>query len=117
MAHWEQRILLGKVGKDLTGFKNIRIDRSTPLGNPYVMYRSAQRDSVCDSFDKFLEHELKEQNNEELLEYFEMIFNLVADGHVVNLQCHCSPLRCHGESIRNWLIHFLLEQGIQVPKD
>lgn len=117
MNNWNQRILLGKVGKHLTGFTNIRIDRATPLGNPYIMYRSEQRDEVCDGYEKFLAHELEQQENEPLLTAFEDIFNAVADGQIVNLQCHCSPERCHGESIRDQLIKYLEEHEIPFPKD
>jgi len=105
--NWNQRILIGKVGKELTGFKNIRIDRATALGNPYVLYRPEDREGVCESYKHFLDHELDKQENQPLLELFEHIFDLVCDGHVVNLQCHCTPLQCHGEVIRDKLIHYL----------
>lgn len=110
--NWHQYILIGKVGKDLTGFANVRIDRATPLGNPYVMYREEQRQEVCESFKSYLEYELDKQTNQPLLDQFESIFNLVSEGKVVNLQCHCSPSSCHGEVIRDKLIEFLVEHEV-----
>jgi len=64
--------------------KFVRIDRSSPFGNPYEMPGDGDRNKVCDSFSL----------------YFQRKFSLHSQlkdlaGKV--LGCWCYPQRCHGE--------------------
>ena len=64
----------------------VRIDRSSPFGNPYEMPGDGDRDKVCDSF----------------YIYFERKFSLHAKAKDLSgkvLGCWCYPQRCHGESL------------------
>lgn len=116
ISDWKMRLLIGKKARSLTGFKNIPVDRSTPLGNPYVMHREEQREEVCELFKHWFKSQLKEQKNEPLLHAFEEIYYALEDGYYVNLQCHCMPSSCHAESIRNEVIAMLIKNKV-VPAD
>lgn len=114
--NWMQRILIGKVNKNLTGFVNIRIDRATPLGNPYVMHREEQRQEVCDLYATFLNDVLANESSEAILDQLQMILDHLLEGDYVNLQCWCSPEHCHGEHIRKVLIDVINDNGLTPKK-
>ena len=64
----------------------IRIDRSSPFGNPYEMPGDGDRDKVCESFSL----------------YFQRKFSLhsqVKDLAGKVLGCWCYPQRCHGDHL------------------
>ncbi len=71
--------------------KLIRIDRGHgPWGNPYEMPGDGTRDEVCDLYEKFIPTKKSfATHSPELL------------GKV--LACWCSPQRCHGNSLVEWL--------------
>ena len=103
----------------------VRVDRSSgsPLGNPYVMAGDgSDRDEVCDAYDALLRRSL--YPGRELTDA-EVKYLGVRAGHggkvmrwdcsdaraemdrlrtlyetcSIQLECHCHPLRCHGDSI------------------
>lgn len=93
-------ITIGRVNKRKNNAVNIRIDRSTALGNPFVMYNQSdkERDRVCDSYELYLQaHANNPGSMRDLLLH---IFKEVKAGNHVNLQCHCAPKRCHGDNIK-----------------
>jgi Domain of unknown function (DUF4326) len=81
-----------KVGQ-LRGY---RIDRKSPLGNPFVIGIHGTRDQVIEQYEKWIpwaiEHVLAvNQAWQELVEIAER-----TDG-TLELACWCSPARCHGD--------------------
>jgi hypothetical protein len=73
----------------------IRVDRMTPIGNPYFMHDESERDLVCDKYDLWLQEMYKQP----------MIYAILDNIHQqsiktdVALACWCAPKRCHAESI------------------
>lgn len=61
------------------------IGRGSPYGNPFVIGKDGDRDSVCDKFETYL------SNNEALMD--SVVKNLVGK----DLVCFCAPARCHGD--------------------
>lgn len=64
----------------------VRIDRSSPFGNPYEIPGDGERDQVCDSFEV----------------YFQRKFSLhkqIAQLTGKVLGCWCYPERCHGNHL------------------
>ena len=45
---------------------DVRCDRSTKFGNPFIMYSQMQRDAVCDNYEDYLEEIIK-PNNEKMV--------------------------------------------------
>lgn len=78
------------------------IGRGSPLGNPFVMASEADRDAVCDQYERWL-HERVEKRDPKVMAALERLQLLAREGDVI-LGCFCSPKRCHGDTIRAWLI-------------
>ncbi len=79
---------------------DVRIDRSSPLGNPFPMKSEADRDDVCDVYEEwfyFTTHTktFNDARNDLRYAYYEH--------GKLRLFCWCAPLRCHGETIKAWL--------------
>ena len=77
---------------------DVRVDRSSVLGNPYPMRTEAERDKVCDLYEQWLEFKLKgdTQQSKEI----NRLAQLYLQYGKLNLFCWCAPKRCHGETVR-----------------
>ena len=105
MSKYFDSIRVGRVNKDVRGFINIKIDRTTVLGNPFIVRKEVLRDYVCEQHAKDFDIKVRMKDHEVRKEIIR-IFKIVKNGGKVNLQCWCAPKRCHGNHIRE----FLLEQ-------
>lgn len=65
----------------------IRVDRTTPWGNPFYIGPDGDRDDVCDNFETYAEQRLKDEPN-----WLDPLVNK-------DLACWCAPLRCHAETL------------------
>jgi len=75
-----------KWAKDNNRFQ--QIDRWTDWGNPFLIGADGNRDTVCESFKIYFN--LKLELNEKVKQL---------KGKA--LGCHCYPLRCHGDHLKN----------------
>lgn len=73
---------------------DVRIDRKSIFGNPFVLGIHGNRDEVCDKYDVYFNKRIMED-----IEFRKSVLQL--KGKI--LGCHCVPLRCHGLTILNWL--------------
>jgi len=73
-----------------------RIDRKTIFGNhQFPITDDCSRDEACDKYEAyFYERIARDKAFKEAV--------LALRGH--KLYCWCTPKRCHGETIINWLI-------------
>jgi hypothetical protein len=69
---------------------DVRIDRKTRWGNPFIMGRHGDRDAVCDQYKAWLWKEIKA--NRVTLEDLAALKGK-------KLGCHCAPQRCHGDTL------------------
>lgn len=67
---------------------DVRIDRKTKWGNPFVMQSEQDRTKVIEQYRQWL----WEQINSGKIEMEEL-----ASLHGKRLGCHCSPKPCHGD--------------------
>jgi len=68
---------------------DIMIDRQTKWGNPFFMKTEAERDMVCNAYERyFREREAKGELN--IAELFT----------AQRLGCWCKPKRCHGDYLK-----------------
>lgn len=65
-----------------------QIDRYSEWGNPFFLPADGDRDQVCDGYEEYLKH--KRSLHPKIKEL---------KGKV--LGCHCHPLRCHGDHLKN----------------
>jgi len=81
----------------------VMVDRNSPLGNPFKMnnYSNTERNRVCEMYKTYFDVKVKEKGdfrNEVVL-----IYSLAKKGYNVALGCHCAPLRCHAEYIKQFV--------------
>ena len=99
---------------------DIRCDRKTKWGNPFIMYYEKDRDLVCDLYKYYLDEITKPGNVQTvfkilkiggLTEYQANKWIEITGGHLdINelktakrLGCHCFPLRCHCDYLKQLL--------------
>ena len=80
---------------------SIKIDRSSPLGNPFYMQDESKRDYVCDKYEEYFNNKIND-NDIVFMKELDKIYNLAINNDIV-LLCWCSPKRCHGETIKRYL--------------
>lgn len=92
-------IIVGKKSQENSYY----IGRGSPLGNPFIMTNKSleERNRVCDLYEQWFYEQL-EKENLFLITELEKIYQLSKQGDVI-LGCYCSPERCHGDTIKNFL--------------
>ncbi len=65
----------------------IPVDRSTKYGNPFLLGRDGDRDTICNKYEKYI------QQNPHL------IVAAKKELKGKDLVCWCAPLRCHAETL------------------
>lgn len=83
------------------------IDRSSVLGNPYLITFDRSRDQAIESYDDFFNYAAHPDDWWKELD--KMVKALKKYGKV-RLFCHCCPERCHGEIIRKYLMEAIEER-------
>ena len=81
---------------------DFRVDRHSPVGNPFRAKSEKHRDEACDAYEGYF-HAMVSSNNDEIVKYLAMIQEALREHGKVRLFCWCVPKRCHGETIRQWL--------------
>ena len=87
------------------GYKVIRIDRQTPVGNPFYMHSEAERDKVCDQYQAYFDSKVSKKTDNAFMNYLRGIYKF-AQNQPVALACWCAPKRCHGETIKKFIESF-----------
>lgn len=94
-------VLVGKVHQPRP-MVNIRIDRMSPLGNPFRISGQDTREVVCAKYAEYFKTQVQTAGSPVQLE-FQRILDIVKSGESVNLQCWCHPKQCHGDTVQRWL--------------
>lgn len=81
------------------GYRIVRVDRGSALGNPFVMQSEADRNGVCDQYDCWLDAQLSAGSSDVCNALGELV-RLYSRGYALALECWCAPKRCHAESVR-----------------
>jgi len=79
---------------------DVKVDRSSSLGNPFYMGSESQRDEVCDKYVTWFESNKSPAFHLEL----KRLRELYVEHGQLNLFCWCAPKRCHAETIRQYLL-------------
>lgn len=74
-----------KYAKDKGIYK--QIDRYSEFGNPFFLDSDGNRDQVCDGYIEYFKHKRS-------------LHNKISDLKGKVLGCHCAPLRCHGDYLK-----------------
>ena len=82
---------------------DVIVDRTYPLGNPFVLYKECQRDEVCDKYYAYLLFKIAEKD-EAVIKELNRIYILYMEYGKLRLFCWCAPKRCHAEFIKSIII-------------
>ena len=86
---------------------DFKCDRSSPLGNPYYITTSQNRDCVCNLYEKYFYETIlnPDKSPPGALQYLDEILQYckTTDFDEVTLGCWCYPNRCHTQTIKEWL--------------
>lgn len=85
--------------KPISGEILIKVDRSSPVGNPFIMHNETERDEVCDKYDEHFDEMMQDTN---FGTYIGFILTK-AESHNIALGCWCYPKRCHAETIKRFV--------------
>lgn len=91
-----------RVTKVNLGIDGIYIGRGTPLGNPYHIGKDGNRDEVIEKYRQYLNKKIYDKDPA-ILKSLQEIKQYERDFYVVTLLCHCKPLACHGDIIKEIL--------------
>ena len=82
----------------------IKVDRSTPVGNPFYMRNEGMRDEVCGKYEAYFYKKVKEAGA--FRDYVAHIYRTALKNDVA-LGCWCAPKRCHADTIAAFINQFL----------
>ncbi len=106
------RIVVGRKGVNMPYYLNVYIGRGSVLGNPYPVTsetsgsRDERRNQVCDKYTQWFEMSMNDMNSPQHREMVRL-WKLLKEGKHLNLQCFCSPLRCHGDTLKAFLLKYI----------
>ncbi len=80
----------------------VRVDRAGVLGNPYGMRRLSERDVSCDKYHLHF-HRMVREHDKEFMDEIARIIGIYKVHGKLELMCWCTPLRCHSETIKDYL--------------
>ena len=92
----------------------IKIDRTSILGNPFRMSpfknQIKERYRVCDEYELYFNNIIHRYKSNEILSEFDKAFiselyriYIMSQKDTIYLACWCTPKRCHGETILNFI--------------
>ena len=78
----------------------IKVDRSSPVGNPFILNSESERDWVCNLYSHNFKQWLRNSP-----EFRNKIWDIISisKNHDVALGCWCYPKRCHAETIKSYI--------------
>lgn len=82
--------------------EGFRIGRPTPLGNPFKIDAENSRNKVIEQYRGWLLEKLDSDNPTSRM--FVTLLDELQDNECIILICHCAPLRCHGDVIKEFLL-------------
>ncbi|KKN71959.1 hypothetical protein LCGC14_0416050 [marine sediment metagenome] len=83
---------------------DVRVDRESPLGNPFPMGGVNTRDVVCDKYATWLKNLTSSGPAVKVLDELLRLQELYKKHGKLRLFCWCAPKRCHAETIRLYIL-------------
>ncbi len=95
--------------KDVGGYRaqllkpwQVRVDRSSVLGNPFPMASEADRVDVCVKYLEYFKDKVRSKD-EAFCNELRRLIAIYRKYGVLELYCWCAPKKCHAETIK-WFI-------------
>ena len=83
----------------------VRVDRSSVLGNPFYMANESERDEVCDKYELYFAEKLK--TDKAFVNELRRLYKIHQQYGRLELFCWCAPKRCHAETIKRFLEKYI----------
>lgn len=83
----------------------VYVGRGTIFGNPSIMTDESQRDQVCDDYHEYFIERL--ETDGEFVAALQGLVDQYRQQGYLRLACHCAPRRCHGDTIRGYLLSII----------
>ena len=80
----------------------VRVDRTSVLGNPFYMNNEDERNEVCNKYEKYFNNKVLDKNSSFYKE-LERLISIYNKYGKLELFCWCSPKRCHAETIKKYI--------------
>jgi hypothetical protein len=79
-----------------------KIDRSSPLGNPYALSKTETREIVCGKYKEYLKQKILERDQKITSYITEIALDAINknDKQEITLGCWCVPNLCHGYLVK-----------------
>ncbi len=84
------------------GFQLVRVDRKTPLGNPFPEPTHGREGCIA-LYRNWLDRQLDDPDSPASIQ-FNGIRDRVLQGQSIALMCWCAPLACHADVIQEKLV-------------
>ena len=89
----------------------VRVDRTSVLGNPFRMASESDRDQVCKEYEAYFFNMLCREKKSGLsdtkarafVQELRRLYKLAKTHGKLELFCWCAPKRCHAETIKQFL--------------
>lgn len=86
---------------------DVKVDRTSVLGNPFVMKNESLRDEVCDKYQTYFDNTIAHpEDNSAFMNELRRLYKLHKAYGKLRLFCWCYPKRCHAETIKEFLNQF-----------
>lgn len=92
----------GKLISVVGNTANFRVDRMSPVGNPFPMKLEKEREQVCEKYEEYFSKQILNESSD-FYKYIALIERAHNKGFNINLWCWCAPLKCHAETIRRYI--------------
>lgn len=83
---------------------DFRIDRSSPLGNPFYMKDERYRDDVCEQYIRWFIPRSTKTAFKPAQDELKRLLVALEQHKKIRLYCWCEPKRCHAETIAEYLL-------------
>lgn len=88
---------------------DFRVDRVSPVGNPYFMAKEEDRERVCHLYKLDFPEIAKK-------EYIQKMLDAYKEHGRLRLFCWCAPKQCHAEIIRDYLLEKVRNERERISK-
>ena len=82
---------------------DVKVDRTSVLGNPFFMKDESQRSKVCWQYEFYFRDKIEDKDPKFMTELSNLL-KIYEEYGKLRLFCWCYPKKCHAETIRGYLI-------------
>ena len=85
---------------------DVKVDRSSVLGNKFYMKDETFRDEVCDKYEIYFNEKIK-SNDVAFMNELRRLYKIYKEYGKLRLFCWCYPKRCHALVIKKFLEKYI----------